>query len=59
MIALARRTVLWAATVVVGAALAGPAMAQTKLAVGAYPANPPWQFKNEKGEFVLKRKAAK
>jgi polar amino acid transport system substrate-binding protein len=51
MIEIGRRTVLWAASVVVGAALAGPALAQTKLAVGAYPANPPWQFKNEKGEF--------
>lgn len=31
--------------------LAGPLVAQEKLQVGAYPSNPPWQFKNEKGEF--------
>lgn len=48
---LARRAVLWAATLAFGAALAGPALAQDKIVVGAYPANPPWQFKNEKGEF--------
>jgi polar amino acid transport system substrate-binding protein len=31
---------------------AGPALAQDLvLKVGAYPTNPPWQFKNEKGEF--------
>lgn len=33
-------------------ALAGTAPAQElTLKVGAYPSNPPWQFKNEKGEF--------
>ncbi|MHB2167452.1 ABC transporter substrate-binding protein [Alsobacter sp. R-9] len=48
---IARRTMLVAASLAMGAALAGPALAQEKLAVGAYPANPPWQFKNEKGEF--------
>ncbi|WP_306119316.1 MULTISPECIES: ABC transporter substrate-binding protein [unclassified Roseitalea] len=38
----------------VAAALAGggvPAMAEGVLKVGAYPANPPWQFKNESGAF--------
>jgi polar amino acid transport system substrate-binding protein len=30
--------------------LAGPAAAQT-LEVGAYPSNPPWEFKNEQSEF--------
>ena len=31
---------------------AAPALAQDlTLKVGAYPSNPPWQFKNEKGEF--------
>jgi polar amino acid transport system substrate-binding protein len=32
------------------AAFAAPAAAQT-LQVGAYPANPPWEVKNERGEF--------
>ncbi|SFH27316.1 polar amino acid transport system substrate-binding protein [Palleronia marisminoris] len=32
------------------ACLAGPALAQT-LEVGAYPSNPPWEFKNEQSEF--------
>src|SRR3712207_7138748 len=28
-----------------------PARAPKKLVVGAYPTNPPWEAKNEKGEF--------
>jgi polar amino acid transport system substrate-binding protein len=41
-------------TFIVAAALAfsGPLAAQDMtLKVGAYPANPPWEYKNEKGEF--------
>jgi polar amino acid transport system substrate-binding protein len=30
---------------------AGPAMAQDKIVVGAYPANPPWEYKTEAGDF--------
>ncbi|WP_349371818.1 ABC transporter substrate-binding protein [Salinarimonas sp.] len=41
------RTLAAAAVV---AAFAAPAAAQT-LQVGAYPANPPWEVKNERGEF--------
>lgn len=33
------------------AAFTLPAMAADKLVVGAYPSNPPWEAKNEKGEF--------
>ena len=34
------------------AALAtAPAVAQDPLKIGSYPANPPWEFKNEAGEF--------
>ncbi|MDF2808975.1 MAG: amino acid transporter substrate-binding protein [Microvirga sp.] len=33
------------------AALAGTASAAEKLVVGAYPSNPPWESKNERGEF--------
>nr|WP_321507965.1 transporter substrate-binding domain-containing protein [uncultured Celeribacter sp.] len=34
------------------AALAtAPAVAQDSLKIGSYPANPPWEFKNEAGEF--------
>ena len=33
------------------ATLVGPAFAAEKLIVGAYPSNPPWEAKNEKGEF--------
>ena len=36
---------------VVLAAFACPAFAAEKLVVGAYPANPPWEAKNERGEF--------
>src|SRR5687768_15704294 len=36
---------------VVVAAFALPAVAAEKLVVGAYPSNPPWEAKNEKGEF--------
>ena len=36
---------------VVLAAFAFPAFAAEKLVVGAYPANPPWEAKNETGEF--------
>lgn len=32
-------------------ALSAPASAQEKLVVGAYPANPPWEFKTESGSF--------
>ncbi|MCP8937979.1 ABC transporter substrate-binding protein [Alsobacter sp. SYSU M60028] len=48
-----RRTFMMAALGAVGLAAiaAGPVAAQQKLAVGAYPSNPPWEFKNEKGEF--------
>ena len=45
--ALSRRTLAPALLVL----LAGPAAAQQKFAVGAYPSNPPFEFKNEKGEF--------
>lgn len=38
-----------AAAVLVG--LTGAATAAEKLVVGAYPSNPPWEAKNEKGEF--------
>lgn len=31
--------------------IAGPAAAQDTLTVGAYPANPPWEFKNEQSAF--------
>src|SRR4051812_4869460 len=30
---------------------AGGALAADKLAVGAYPSNPPWEFKNAQGAF--------
>jgi polar amino acid transport system substrate-binding protein len=39
------------AAAVVVAAFALPAVAAEKLVVGAYPSNPPWEAKNEKGEF--------
>jgi polar amino acid transport system substrate-binding protein len=39
------------AAAIVLAAFTFPAMAAEKLVVGAYPANPPWEAKNEKGEF--------
>jgi polar amino acid transport system substrate-binding protein len=48
---MSRRTAVWTASLVLAAALAGPASAQQNLAVGAYPSNPPWEFKNDKGEF--------
>ena len=51
MVSVVRRTVLMAASFAVGAMLAGPVLAQQKITVGAYPSNPPWEFKNEKGEF--------
>lgn len=38
------------AAAMIAAAFALPAAAQ-KLVVGAYPSNPPWEAKNEKGEF--------
>jgi polar amino acid transport system substrate-binding protein len=40
-----------AALTIAAAALAAPAMAET-FTVGAYPTNPPWEFKNENNEFV-------
>lgn len=46
-----RRAALWAASLAFGATLALPALAADKLAVGVYSSNPPWEFKNEKGEF--------
>jgi polar amino acid transport system substrate-binding protein len=39
-----------AATVIL-AAFTLPALAAEKLVVGAYPSNPPWETKNDKGEF--------
>jgi polar amino acid transport system substrate-binding protein len=39
------------AAAVVLAAFTLPAVAAEKLVVGAYPSNPPWEAKNEKGEF--------
>jgi polar amino acid transport system substrate-binding protein len=39
-----------AATVIL-AAFTLPALAAEKLIVGAYPSNPPWETKNDKGEF--------
>ncbi len=51
MVSVVRRTVLMAASFAVGAMLAGPVLAQQKITVGAYPSNPPWEFKNEKGKF--------
>ena len=33
------------------AAFATPAWAQDKIVVGAYAANPPWEFKNDAGVF--------
>src|SRR3954467_9878149 len=33
------------------AAFTLPALAAEKLVVGAYPSNPPWEAKNERGEF--------
>ncbi len=38
-------------TVAALAALATPAIAQDKIIVGAYAANPPWEFKNDAGTF--------
>lgn len=35
---------------IAAACLTGPVLAQT-LEVGAYPSNPPWEFKNEQSEF--------
>ena len=46
-----RRFALSAAAVAFGLAFTPAASAQTKLVVGAYPANPPWEAKNDKGEF--------
>ena len=42
--------ILLAALSLAAASLAMPAASQT-LEVGAYPSNPPWEFKNEKSEF--------
>src|SRR5829696_2007123 len=39
------------AAAVILAAFTLPTMAAEKLVVGAYPSNPPWEAKNEKGEF--------
>ena len=39
------------AAALVLAAFTLPAMAADKLVVGAYPSNPPWEAKNEKGQF--------
>ncbi|MEY8841202.1 ABC transporter substrate-binding protein [Cribrihabitans sp. XS_ASV171] len=44
-----RKTIL-AAVAAVTASLSGAAWAET-LQVGAYPSNPPWEFKNEQSEF--------
>ena len=43
-----RRVTLAAA---LAAVIAGPVLAAEKLTVGAYPTNPPWETKNERGEF--------
>lgn len=46
------KTMLATIAAVIGlAALATPSLAQEPLRVGAYPANPPWEVKNERGEF--------
>lgn len=44
------RFTLTALAVAAGFALAAPAMADT-ITVGAYPANPPWEYKTEAGDF--------
>ena len=46
-----RRLCLTAAAVAFALVAAPAAFAQTKLVIGAYPANPPWEAKNDKGEF--------
>jgi polar amino acid transport system substrate-binding protein len=46
-----RRTFIGAASFVLALALALPAFAESKLVVGSYPANPPWENKNKTGEF--------
>jgi polar amino acid transport system substrate-binding protein len=51
MTSLTRRSTLLAASLALAAAFGGPALAQDKLAVGVYSSNPPWEFKNDKGEF--------
>ncbi len=43
-------TTLAAAVTLAAALTAGAAVAQ-KLVVGAYPSNPPWEFKTEQGQF--------
>jgi polar amino acid transport system substrate-binding protein len=48
---LSRRSVFAAAALAVAAAFVAPASAQEKLNVGVYSSNPPWEFKNDKGEF--------
>ncbi|WP_116084085.1 ABC transporter substrate-binding protein [Tropicimonas sp. IMCC34011] len=45
-----RRFILGATLALTGAATLSAASADT-LRVGSYPANPPWEFKNEAGEF--------
>ncbi|KPQ05676.1 MAG: polar amino acid transport system substrate-binding protein [Rhodobacteraceae bacterium HLUCCA12] len=49
---LTRRTLVGAAAALALGLSALPALAQDTLRVGAYPANPPWQNRNEDGEFV-------
>ena len=39
------------AAVILAVGLAAPAVAAEALRVGAYPANPPWEFKNEQSTF--------
>ena len=45
-----RRSLTWLFALGLSAAATG-AFAADKLAVGAYPSNPPWEFKNAQGEF--------
>lgn len=48
---LSRRSCLGVTAAVAFAAMTGTALAQDVLKVGSYPANPPWEYKNEAGEF--------
>ena len=51
MFALTRRGLPWLAAAMLGVMLAPGANAADKLTVGAYPSNPPWEFKNADGQF--------
>ena len=46
-----RRSLMSALALAAGLAFGTAAFAQGKLVVGAYPSNPPWEAKNDKGEF--------